>query len=322
MPRVNDGALLFLQTMLAKMQPPEKGGSRIAIIFNGSPLSNGDCGSGESEIRRWILENDRLDAIVMLPDQLFYNTGIFTYIWLLRNEKSEAHQGRVMLIDARKQFEKEPKSFGNKRNRSTDEHRQWIEERYRSGWAESYKDEHVKIFKFRDFAYHKVKVVFWQTDEHDQPAIVTERYEKTFSAANIKKELDFHDSDIIFRVCLKDGDKEKTVEFVLNPSDNAAKKLKAALGDEPEVLRVEWTHRNYVQDDEYIPYGEDIEAFLKREIAKPIIRWQDSPQPGYEILPNKYFYRYQPPTPAKELLEEFWRLEKEAEKMLEGLAKS
>ena len=109
MPRVNDGALLFLQTMLAKMQPPEKGGSRIAIIFNGSPLSNGDCGSGESEIRRWILENDWLDAIVMLPDQLFYNTGIFTYIWLLRNEKPASHRGRVMLIDARKQFEKEPK---------------------------------------------------------------------------------------------------------------------------------------------------------------------------------------------------------------------
>ena len=130
MPRVNDGALLFLQTMLAKMAPPEEGGSRIAIIFNGSPLSNGDCGSGESEIRRWILENDWLDAIVMLPDQLFYNTGIFTYIWLLRNDKPASHQGRVMLIDARQQFEKEPKSFGNKRNRITDAHRAWIEERY------------------------------------------------------------------------------------------------------------------------------------------------------------------------------------------------
>lgn len=118
MPRTNDGALLFLQTMLAKMQPQEKGGSRIAIIFNGSPLSNGDCGSGESEIRRRILENDWLDAIVMLPDQLFYNTGIFIYVWLLRNEKPASHRGRVMLIDARKQFEKEPKSFGNKRNRS------------------------------------------------------------------------------------------------------------------------------------------------------------------------------------------------------------
>ena len=92
--------------------------------------------------------------------------------------------------------------------------------------------------------------------------------------------------------------------------------------DRPEILAVEWTHRHYVQDDEYIPHGEDIEAFLKREIAKPIIRWEDSPQLGYEILPNKYFYRYQPPTPAKDLLAEFWRLEKEAEKMLEGLAVS
>ena len=91
--------------------------------------------------------------------------------------------------------------------------------------------------------------------------------------------------------------------------------------DKPEVLSVEWTHRHYVKDDEYIPCGEDIETFLKREIAKPIIRWQDSPQLGYEILPNKYFYRYQPPPPAKELLNEFWRLEKEAEKMLEGLGK-
>ena len=320
MPRVNDGALLFLQTMLAKMQAPEKGGSHIAIIFNGSPLSNGDCGSGESEIRRWILENDWLDAIVMLPDQLFYNTGIFTYIWLLRNEKPAGHSGRVMLIDAREQFEKEPKSFGNKRNRMTDAHRQWIEERYHKGWKPGYDDEHVKLFSKEDFAFHKVKVVFWQTDEHDQPAIITEPYEKTFTAANLTKEQAFYDSDLTFRVRMKTHGGEKAVEFVLKPKDNAAKKLKAALGDRPEILSVEWTHRHYVQDDEYIPHGEDIAAFLKREIAKPIIRWEDSPQLGYEILPNKYFYRYQPPTPAKDLLEEFWRLEKEAEKMLEGLA--
>jgi len=87
LPARNEGSFLFLQTMIAKMIPPAEGGSRIAIIFNGSPLSNGDCGQGGSEIRRWILENDWLDAIVMLPDQLFYNTGIFTYIWLLRNDK-------------------------------------------------------------------------------------------------------------------------------------------------------------------------------------------------------------------------------------------
>lgn len=104
MPWIKDGALLFLQTMLAKMKEPEKGGSRIAIVFNGSPLSNGDCGSGESEVRRWIIENDWLDAIVMLPNQLFYNTGIFSYIWLLRNNKPASHRGKVMIIDARQQF--------------------------------------------------------------------------------------------------------------------------------------------------------------------------------------------------------------------------
>lgn len=339
MPRSNDGALLFLQTMLAKMKEPKDGGSRIAIIFNGSPLSNGDCGSGESEIRRWILENDWLDAIVMLPDQLFYNTGIFTYIWLLRNEKPESHRGRVMLIDARKQFEKEPKSFGNKRNRITDAHRNWIEERYRSGWANGYADEDVKLFATTDFAFHKVSVVFWQSDKNDQPAIVTEPYEKSFTAANIKKEQEFHDSELKFTVALTDPHTTKsvTVNLTLKPEDSFPKlfekAVKKAFPSAPaeskafkEFLRnltidsVVWTHRHYVKDDEYIPYGEDIEAFLTREIGKPIIRWADSPQLGYEILPNKYFYRYQPPTPAKDLLAEFWRLEKEAEKMLEGLA--
>ena len=322
MPRVNDGALLFLQTMLAKMQPSEKGGSHIAIIFNGSPLSNGDCGSGESEIRRWILENDWLDAIVMLPDQLFYNTGIFTYVWLLRNDKPAGHKGRVMLIDARKQYEKEPKSFGNKRNRITDVHRAWIEKHYREGWKKDYTDEYMKIFRKEDFAYHKVSVVFWQFDENDKPAIVTEPYDKPFTAANLKKEQEFYESDLTFRVRLKTERGEKTETLILTPKDNATRKFKELMENRPEVLSVEWTHRHYVQDDEYIPHGDDIETFLKREIAKPIIRWEDSPQLGYEILPNKYFYRYQPPTPAKELLAEFWKLEKEAEKMLEGLANS
>jgi type I restriction enzyme M protein len=321
MPRVNDGALLFLQTMLAKMKEPDKGQSRIAIIFNGSPLSNGDCGSGESEIRRWILENDWLDAIVMLPDQLFYNTGIFTYIWLLRNSKPASRKGRVMLIDARKQFEKEPKSFGSKRNRITDVHRAWIEERYRDGWKKGFSDDQVKIFRREDFAFHKVSVVFWQFDENDQPAIVTEPYEKTFTAATLKKEQEFYDSDLTFSVRLINEGIEKIEILKITAKDDATKKFKALMEGRPEVVSVTWTHRHYVKDDEYIPHGENIEEFLKREIAKPIIRWQDSPQLGYEILPNKYFYRYEPPTPAKELLEEFWKLEKEAEKLLEGLAR-
>lgn len=319
MPRVNDGALLFLQTMLAKMKDPHKGASRIAIIFNGSPLSNGDCGSGESEIRRWILEHDWLDAIVMLPDQLFYNTGIYTYIWLLRNDKPASHGGRVMLIDARQQFEKEPKSFGYKRNRITDEHRAWIEARYRKGWKPGFADEQVKIFRREDFAYHKVSVVFWQFNEHDKPATVTEPYEKAFTAANLKKEQEFYKSELIFRLRLKAGTAKKTITLTLAPKDNVAKKFKALMADKAKVLAVEWTHRHYVKDDEYIPHGEDIGTFLKREIAKPIIRWEDSPQLGYEMLPNKYFYRYQPPTSAKDSLDEFWRLEKEADGLLAAL---
>lgn len=320
MPRVNDGAFLFLQTMLAKMKDPKQGGSRIAVIFNGSPLSNGDCGSGESEIRRWILENDWLDAIVMLPDQLFYNTGIYTYIWLLRNNKPETHKERVMLIDARQQFEKEPKSFGNKRNRITDDHRSWIEQRYRDGWAENYTDDQVKIFSYKDFAYHKVNVVFWQFDEQDHPAILTEPYGRAFTAANLKKDMDFYASELRFQVKVIDGENEKIVEWDLQPEDNIAQKFRLFMASKPKIAAIEWTHRYYVKDDEYIPYGEDIEAFLNREIAKPIIRWEDSEQLGYEILPNKYFYRYIPPEKASVLLDRFWQLEKDAKNLLERLA--
>ena len=346
MPRTNDGALLFLQTMLAKMKPVSQGGSRIAIIFNGSPLSNGDCGSGESEIRRFILENDWLDAIVMLPDQLFYNTGIYTYVWLLTNNKPESRKEKVRLIDGRQQFDKEPKSFGNKRNRILYRHRRQIVELYRTKETGDLQDDLVKIFKTGDFAFHKVSVVFWQTDENDQPAYITEPYTKAFTPANIKKEQQFYESNLDFSIRLQVNTVTREISFTLGPEDNFTKiyenKIKNAFPQEItkltknldtakeknraikafiKELKVapEFTHRHYVSDNEYIKYGEDIEEFLKREIAKPIIRWQDSPQLGYEILPNKYFYKYHPPKPADELLKEFWALEKEAEKMLVGL---
>ena len=119
-PRINDGSLLFLQHMLDKMRTPEEGGSRIVIVFNGSPLFTGDAGSGESNIRQWIIENDWLEAVVALPDQLFYNTGISTYLWVLTNRKEPQRKGKVQLIDARRFFFKMPKSLGNKRNKLGD----------------------------------------------------------------------------------------------------------------------------------------------------------------------------------------------------------
>src|SRR5437773_11569024 len=136
----------------------------------------------------------------------------------------------------------------------TDAHRQWIEERYRNGWKPGYADPHVKIFKNtkteKDFAYHKVSVVFWQTDEHDQPAIVTEPYEKAFTAANIAKEQAFYDSDLTFHLRIGTDSGEKPVELSIKPKDNASMKRKAALGDRPEILYIEWTLGYYLLDDD------------------------------------------------------------------------
>jgi len=120
LPRINDGALLFLQHMLSKMRTPKEGGSRIGIVFNGSPLFTGDAGSGENNIRQWIIENDWLEAIIALPDQLFYNTGISTYVWILTNRKELQRKGKIQLVDARNFFVKMQKSLGNKRNKIGD----------------------------------------------------------------------------------------------------------------------------------------------------------------------------------------------------------
>ncbi len=116
-PRITDGSFLFLQHMISKMKPADIGGTRLGIIFNGSPLFTGDAGSGESEIRRWIIENDWLDAIIAMPNQLFYNTGIFTYIWIVTNRKEPRRRGKVQLINATDYYVKMRKSLGDKRNR-------------------------------------------------------------------------------------------------------------------------------------------------------------------------------------------------------------
>lgn len=168
LPRINDGSLLFLQHMMAKMYPEEDGGSKIAIVFNGSPLFTGDAGSGESNIRRWIIENDRLDAVIALPDQMFYNTGIYTYIWLVNNKKPPHRQGKVQLIDGTRHYRKMAKSLGNKRHELSDAHiaelvrlygeyRHNGESRFTSaGQAESRICS--KIFDNRDFGFLKIIV--------------------------------------------------------------------------------------------------------------------------------------------------------------------
>ena len=154
LPRINDGSFLFLQHMIAKMKPAEKGGSRIAMVFNGSPLFTGAAGSGESEIRRWIIENDWLEAVVALPDQLFYNTGISTYFWIVTNRKSAERRGKVQLIDAREHFVKMRKSLGEKRKEISAEQIAEITRLY-GDFAEG---EKVKIFENAAFGYQRITV--------------------------------------------------------------------------------------------------------------------------------------------------------------------
>jgi len=336
LPRSNDGAFLFLQTIIDKMKPKKEGGSKVAIVFNGSPLSNGDCGSGESEIRRDILERDLLEAIVMLPDQLFYNTGIFTYIWILSNNKDEKRKNKVQLIDARQEWEKEPKSFGNKRKRMEQVHRNNIYTMYQ----EFDSCESCKVFDTKDFAYHKVAVTFWQTDEDENQAYKTSEFTKALTPASFKAIQEYYREPLEFKVkgewmSVKEFEFELTLKANQPFMTQYNKELKKIFKNEFKNLdakeitaliksfdvEIFYTHPHFIDDNEYIPYGKDIEQFLKDEIGKEIIRYKDAPQLGYEILPNKYFYKYKAPEPTEDLLKEFWALEKEAEKILISMGK-
>ncbi len=153
-PRINDGSFLFLQHMISKMKPAEEGGSRLAIVFNGSPLFTGAAGSGESEIRRWIIENDWLEAIVALPDQLFYNTGISTYFWVVTNRKRPERCGKVQLIDAREYWVKMRKSLGDKRKEISAEQIAEVTRLY----ADFTEGERVKVFPNEVFGYQRITV--------------------------------------------------------------------------------------------------------------------------------------------------------------------
>jgi type I restriction enzyme M protein len=154
LPRINDGSFLFLQHMISKMKPVEEGGSRIAVVFNGSPLFTGAAGSGESEIRRWIIENDWLEAVVALPDNLFYNTGISTYFWIVTNRKSAERRGKVQLIDARDKFEKMRKALGEKRKEISDVQIAEITKLY----SDFEDGPSVKIFSNESFGYLRITV--------------------------------------------------------------------------------------------------------------------------------------------------------------------
>ena len=182
LPRINDGSFLFLQHMTSKMRPPEQGGSRLAIVFNGSPLFTGAAGSGESEIRRWIIEHDWLEAVVALPDQLFYNTGISTYFWIVTNRKSPNRRGKVQLIDARDSFTKMRKSLGGKRKEVSDAQIAEIVRLYGNFDQQHSNDDEarVKIFPTESFGFLRITVerllrLRWEVTDASADALLADK---------------------------------------------------------------------------------------------------------------------------------------------------
>ncbi len=168
LPPINDGSLLFIQHMISKMKPVSDGGSRLAIVFNGSPLFTGAAQSGPSEIRRWIIENDWLEAVVALPDQLFYNTGISTYFWIVTNRKAPERRGKVQLVDARELWTKMRKSLGEKRKQLSDDQIAEIVRLY----GDFEEGDRVKILPNESFGFLRVTVerpLEGETDSKGRP---------------------------------------------------------------------------------------------------------------------------------------------------------
>lgn len=346
LPRINDGSFLFLQHMLSKMKPVDvngKGGSRIAIVFNGSPLFTGAAGSGESEIRRWILENDWLEAIVALPDQLFYNTGISTYFWILTNRKSPEHKGKVVLLDARDQWQKMRKSLGDKRKELGKDHIATVTRLYGDALAVAKNTEHplhgkVKVLANADFGYQRITV--------ERPLKlrfeVTEETLAALAAAKPVQKLEWSEEFVAaVRTLLGSswGTKSEALVALKDAVIEAgrlwptgapfAKAVREAIGvrdpeGEIQLVKSESEPDPELRDYENVPLGENVEAYLKREVHPHVPdAWIDHSKTkvGYEIPFTRHFYVYEPPRPLAEIDAELKALEAEIQGLLGEVTK-
>jgi type I restriction enzyme M protein len=337
LPRINDGSLLFLQHMIHHMKRPDEGGSRIAIVFNGSPLFTGAAGSGESEIRRWILENDWLEAIVALPDQLFYNTGISTYFWILTNRKDAAHRGRVVLLDAREHWAKMRKSLGNKRKYIPDEQIASLTALYGEALAVAEDESHpqhakVKVFATTDFGYQRITVErplrlrFEVTEdaraelEVAKPLAKYEGREKLLDALRPMVGQPPVFSRAVFRGTLGDA-----LASIGKPPAAVDKAVWAAVSvSDPEgELQTDRDGNRlpdpHLRDYENVPLIESIDEYMKREVLPHVPdAWvdHDKTKIGYEIPFTRHFYVYTLPRPLVEIDAELQEVESEIRRLL------
>lgn len=329
LPRVGDGSLLFLMHLLSKRKPVNKdsNGTRIGIVLSGSPLFNGGAGSGESEIRRWILENDWLEAIVALPTDLFYNTGIGTYVWVLSNNKAPERKGLVQLIDATGLHTPMQKSLGSKRKRLSDEQ---IADVARL-MADVPNAGISKLFKTTDFGYRRITVdrplrLRFETTEERVAAFnaVTKQahaealakvhgtfdsLDKLLKAAGIKKLTKAHLKELLAKVGVKD------------PSAQPVKDEKGNVMADSDL-----------REFENVPLTQNIRDYFTKEVLPHVSdAWIDETKTdakdgqvgivGYEINFNRYFYRYQPPRPLAEIDTELKAIEAEIAELLGEVTK-
>lgn len=347
-PRISDGQLLFLQHMISKMRDDEAG-SRIGIVMNGSPLFTGGAGSGESEIRRWMLENDWVEAIVALPTDLFYNTGIQTYVWLLTNRKPAARKGKVQLIDASGErfWKSMRKSLGSKRREIPDDARHEIARVYADFLnGESGEGEVSRIFDTADFGYREIRVerplkLNFQASEERIARLADEKaFQKVAEDEREEIEVvllgmgdqlitnrDAFDKDLTKALkaeSIKIGAPvKKAILSALSERDEDADICTDAKGNpEPDTE---------LRDHELVPLSEDWRDYLAREVT-PFVpdAWVDETykdardgeigRVGYEINFNRYFYRYVPPRPLEEIDAELKTLEAEIAGLLKEVA--
>lgn len=270
-PRVSDGSLLFLQNMISKMVD-DKEGSRISIIFNGSPLFTGDAGGGESNIRKWIIENDMLEGIISLPTDLFYNTGISTYIWVLTNNKSKKRKGKIQLVNASDFFKPMRKSLGSKRKFINPEQIIEIESIYKA----FENSKHSKIFDNKDFGYTKVTV--------ERPKNISEVLEDEKLKEKFEKLPEIKQEQISKKLqAIEDNKKEfkSKKEFI--------KYLNTTLTASQQNLLI-------AKDTESIPLKKDIKEYYKQEVKPHLFSsWLDDAtfeNVGYELPFTRHFYEY------------------------------
>ncbi len=320
LPRINDGSLLFLQLMISKMKPPVKGGSRLAIVFNASPLFTGAAGSGESEIRRWIIENDWLEAIVGLPDQLFYNTGISTYFWVLTNRKSPERKGKVQLVDARELWTKMRKSLGEKRKQISPEQIDEITRLY----AEFREGERVKVFDNRDFGYRRITVerplrVRWEVSDETLAALRSSKAVGKLDEKERERVLSAVEGLRGTSATEREAFVEKVRAVLNGPRALEKAVLDAAMVRDPDAPVVtgkkgEPEPDPHLRDYENVPLAEDVDEYVQREVF-PFVpdAWIDGSKTkiGYEIPFTRYFYTYVPPRPLEEIDAEIKQLEQE-----------